>query len=51
MLDRSAQIMGLALGWSSERCQKEIQEVTTTFTRSHAAMRHDGIQLAGAAVR
>jgi glycerol-3-phosphate dehydrogenase len=51
VLERSAQIMGLALGWSSERCQQELQAVTTTFTRSHAAMRRDGTQLAGAAVQ
>jgi len=50
-LERSAQIMGLALGWSSERCQQELREVTATFTRSHAAMRRDGTQLAGAAVQ
>lgn len=51
MLERSAQIMGLALGWSSERRQQELQAVTTTFTRSHAAMRRDGTQLAGAAIQ
>jgi glycerol-3-phosphate dehydrogenase len=51
MLERAAQIMGQVLGWSSERCQLELQEVTATFTRSHAAMRPDGTQLAGAAVQ
>jgi glycerol-3-phosphate dehydrogenase len=51
MLERSAQMMGQVLGWSSERCQREMQEVTATFARSHAAMRRDGTRLAGAAVQ